>query len=260
MTTTLLIDADIFAYEAAAAYEERFEFDGIISIKLKGTLKDATDSACERIDEIARYLKADSVIVNLSCPTAECWRKDVLPTYKWQRKPTAKPLMLLDVKDHLRQAYLTYEKPRMEADDVMGILSTHPTLIAGKKIIVSIDKDMESIPGWLFNPRKDKRPRLVDVRDADLYHLYQTLTGDATDGYKGCPSIGPKGAATILAEYHASYGSPFAVDGWAAVVAAYVSKGFTAADALVQARVARICRHTDYDYKRKEVKLWTPAR
>jgi DNA polymerase-1 len=42
------------------------------------------------------------------------------------------------------------------------------------------------------------------------------------------------------------------------VVAAFESKGLTEEDALVQARVARICRASDYDFKTKEVKLWNP--
>jgi DNA polymerase-1 len=41
-------------------------------------------------------------------------------------------------------------------------------------------------------------------------------------------------------------------------VEAYAKKNLTADDALVQARVARILRHTDYNFKTKEPILWTP--
>ncbi len=81
----------------------------------------------------------------------------------------------------------------------MGILSTHPTKIQGKKIIVSEDKDMRTIPGWLYNPgpNKDIEPKYINEFEADRYHLYQTITGDSTDGYKGCPGAGPIRAALL---------------------------------------------------------------
>ena len=45
---------------------------------------------------------------------------------------------------------------------------------------------------------------------------------------------------------------------WKGVVETYFTKGLTEGDALIQARLARILRHEDYDYKKKEPILWTP--
>jgi DNA polymerase-1 len=42
------------------------------------------------------------------------------------------------------------------------------------------------------------------------------------------------------------------------VVALYARYGLTEDDALVQARVARICRASDYDFKDRKVIHWTP--
>ena len=47
---------------------------------------------------------------------------------------------------------------------------------------------------------------------------------------------------------------------WAVVLAAYEKAGLTEADALAQARVARILRASDYDFKQKKVKLWNPPK
>ena len=45
---------------------------------------------------------------------------------------------------------------------------------------------------------------------------------------------------------------------WQSVIDAYKSKGYTEEDALRNARMARILRAEDYDFKNKEVKLWKP--
>ena len=46
---------------------------------------------------------------------------------------------------------------------------------------------------------------------------------------------------------------------WATVVKAFESKGLTEEDALLNARLAKILTHEDYDAKRQEPKLWTPT-
>ncbi len=83
--------------------------------------------------------------------------------------------------------------------------------------------------------------------------MYQTLTGDSTDGYKGCPKVGPVAAARLLEPL---MGEPAGM--WIAVLLSFKKAGLTEADALVQARVARILRHTDYDFTNKLPILWTP--
>jgi hypothetical protein len=38
----------------------------------------------------------------------------------------------------------------------------------------------------------------ITEAQADRFHMIQTLTGDVTDGYPGCPGIGPVKAEQIL--------------------------------------------------------------
>lgn len=246
---TALIDADIFAYEVAAANEERIDWgDGQVSVTQKRELWECAEKLEENIEAVARKLKCDEIIV---CLTHEIeFRKIILPSYKAHRDPSKKPAYLKQLKQHLLETYRSYKKPGLEADDCMGILSTHPTLVPGKKVIVSIDKDLRQIPGWLFNPDKDTKPRLIKAADGDRFHMMQTLTGDPVDGYKGCPNIGPKRAAAILEPNYC----------WSDVWDAFAGKGITFEDALTQARVARICRWQDYDYKKQEVILWNPPK
>lgn len=247
--TTLLLDADIIAFKLAATSQRSYKWPGQ---EAPSVAADDFDTLPERIDaevnELCKKLASSEVIVCLSCPTEENFRLGVLPTYKGNRDYSQRPVHLAAVKEYLEKTYPSYRRDRLEADDIMGILSTHPKLVSGKRIIVSEDKDMKTIPGWLFNPAKDKAPRLVSTEEADRFHLYQTLVGDTTDGYTGCPGIGPvKGTAILDAD-----------PSWASVAAVFEARGLTEDDALVQARVARILRNTDYDFKKKEVILWTP--
>lgn len=258
MRTVLLVDADILAYGVAARSQRSYAFPGLedpaVALDDPDELLPALQAALTQWTGWAK--KDPRIVICLSCPSAEGWRRKVLPSYKANRNDVVKPEYLAQCKALLAEHYETFERPTLEADDVMGILSTHPTLMPGRRVIVSSDKDMKTIPGWLFNPSKDRAPRLVSEAEADYWHLYQALVGDTTDGYRGCPGVGPVKAQKAL---HAPNGERLGeVPAWQAVVACYETKKLTEADALVQARVARICRHTDYDFNTKKVILWTP--
>jgi DNA polymerase-1 len=82
--------------------------------------------------------------------------------------------------------------------------------------------------------------------------MTQTLTGDVVDGYTGLAGCGPKTAEKILD------GCNSPTEMWAAVVEAYAKKNLSENVALVQARVARICRNTEFDFNTGKVVLWTP--
>lgn len=276
--TTLLLDTDIVAYKFSAANEQSFDWDGDgDKVRVTEDIEDVMVQTIDYVEELKVKLKADELIVCLSCPTSENFRLSILPTYKGNRDPAKKPLQLGLVKQRLADHYPSYERPTLEADDIMGILSTHPTLVKGKKVIVSEDKDMKTIPGWLFNPRKDQKPKLISEADADYFHLYQTLIGDSTDHYSGCPDVGPVNATEVLDnpyllvpyDYEFKRGPRKGMtevryekvpteDRWAAIVSQFERQGLTEDDALVQARVARILRASDYNFKTKEVILWKP--
>jgi DNA polymerase-1 len=248
MKTTLLIDADAILYQHAYRNQSTFNFgDGEPCVHT-----DSERAKIEMIEELDKWMSrlgADDLIICLSDPARRYFRHDVLPTYKAGRSES-RPVLLDDLADVLKGQYETFVRPKLEADDVMGILSTHPRLVKGEKIIVSPDKDMLTIPGRLYNPRTDEETAVTED-EADRWHIYQTLVGDSCDGYAGCPRIGPKKAAKAMED------CPTA-DLWETVVSLFEAKGLTEDDALIQARVARICRAVDYDFRKKAVKLWTP--
>jgi len=124
---------------------------------------------------------------------------------------------------------------------------------ANGSIIVSVDKDFKSIPCRLYNPDKPEEGIVEVTKDeADRYHLYQTLVGDASDNYKGCPSVGPVKALKILDSCD-SY-----EECWVKILDSFDKAGLSSKHALVQARLARILRDGDYDFESKKVKFWKP--
>lgn len=250
---TLLIDADIVTYAHARRGQRVYEFDEDDPTVILEEIEVVQEAAEKEIEDLKRKFKTDSVVLCYT-DTDGNFRKTVLPTYKAGRPP--KPLHYYPLRDHLSSKYRTYLKPKLEGDDIMGILATHPTLIGGEKIIVSVDKDMKQIPGRLYNPGKDTLTAITK-EEGDYFHYTQMLTGDPVDVYKGCPGVGPKNAALILdnMEEDEVYVNEMR---WRNVLSAYARKGLTVADALVQARVSKILQHTDYDFKRKEPRLWNP--
>lgn len=250
--TTVLIDGDVVAYKAASISEKATDWgDGIWT--LHADAGNAKRMVNTMIDSVIERTEATAVVVALSDSNrANLFRKELLPSYKANRSPTRKPICLAEIVGYLHEEYKCFERPRLEGDDILGILATSSEIIKGRKIIVSIDKDMKSIPGLYFN---DGKPALgvveISEEEAARFHLFQTLTGDAVDNYPGCPGIGPKRASDILDN---------APDGhWAAVVAAFAKAGLGEEEALNQARIARILRASDYDFAKKEPILWKPC-
>ena len=256
--TTILIDADIVAYKAAVVNEKHFDF---------GDTGEAThldhDGCIRNVDELingyADKLNADRIIVCLSEPDPEKnFRRQLNPTYKSHRKGTVLPQLLMWIKEYLEHEYTSFRRPRLEADDVMGILATSgDRFIQGERIIVSEDKDMRVIPARVFNPNHaDLGVLHISSLDAKRFHMWQTVVGDPTDGYPGCTGIG-KGGRYV--EYAESILEADEDELWDLVLMAYASKGFTEDDAIMQAGMARILQDGDYNCKTKGIRLWNPT-
>lgn len=272
MKTTLLLDADVPAYQFAARGQKEIVWDeGDEEVRIPPPTDMAIDAMYDYINDLKAKLEADRVVLCFSDSDRKAnWRLDVLPTYKWKRDPKARPVLHEAMEAALGEHFESIRRPRLEGDDVLGILATNRKVIKGRKIIATIDKDLKTIPSrkqrgsdnLLFhmsikNPKQDRLVRVTEGQ-ADWYWMYQTIIGDTTDGYKGCPGAGPAKACQLLGDYEDAPDDTMLPHWWKLVVELYESKGLTEADALQQARVARIARHEDFDYKHKVVIPWTP--
>ena len=241
----LLIDADITLFQSCSAAEDEIDWgDDVWSLAVD--LKEAKRLVAKAIDELKVRFETDDVTLCLSDPAGN-FRKKLNPDYKSNRKKSRKPVGYAALRQWLEEEYTTEQRPNLEADDVIGIMATLPKNKDANVVVISDDKDLKTIPCKLFRPRSEELTLITP--DIALYQFfYQTLVGDSTDGYKGCPSIGDVKARKILDEDCS----------WAAVVSAFEKQGLTQDDALMQARMARILHYSDWNKDKQEVAPWAP--
>lgn len=257
----LLVDADTLVYSACTAVEQEIEWEpGFWT--LHSDADEAWDHFEAELRGIVKRLHADDVVMALSDYENERFRNLWYPQYKSNRAGGRKPLAFMAVRERLAEEYETWVRPGLEGDDILGILATNPEYRPGwQKVIVSLDKDMRTIPGWLVDynaaskydaPDDAWKPVEISEEEAYTFFITQVLTGDSVDGYKGCPGVGPVSAAKILAACEGI------TELWPAVVEAYEKAELSEADAISNARMARILHSSDYDFEKKEPIPWTP--
>lgn len=277
---TLLVDGDVVAFICAAACQH-VEVDIHGFIRPFAQVVEGEAAVDNTLHFLMDRLGATHMRVFLTDPESN-WRHGVDPNYKAVRKDLVRPLLLARLKDYLRVRYGAEHWAGLEADDVLGILATHPTAVPGDKIVVGRDKDFKTIPGKHHTLRdldENGEPivRTVTLAEADAFHMTQALAGDRVDGYAGCPGIGMERAARIVAnpevltpeegvvtrgprkgERTTKWVATPTDDVWAAIVSQYRKAGLGEKDALRTARLARILRASDYDLQTARITLWTP--
>lgn len=262
MARQLLIDADFSLFRACAAVEREVVFTneaGAAVHVLNSSFDEALETFLRDIRKLQHDLMSTDAILVFSGPNN--FRKTVWDGYKMNRAATRKPLCYWALIDYLREddEFKVVSEDCLEGDDYIGILATRPSSV--ERIVVSDDKDMQTLPGTKLY----RMGKLDEITHdfAENFWLYQTLMGDSTDGYKGCPGCGPVAAKRVLERP----GDP-----WANVLDAYREAYRKDKDpnkakwlglepdalALLNARLARILRHTDWDGKARQPILWTP--
>jgi len=237
----LLIDADIMYHRSAYSVERTFDFGG-------KEPKRFTDDA-EVIALFTNLLRG--VCKNLATTRfILCWtlkknyRTKVDSSYKANRVNIRRPTCSDEAKEFLMRTYPSIAVDGLEADDLMGLNSGSST------IIVSDDKDLLTIAGLHYQPRKPARGVFgVTHKEADYLLYTQILIGDRADGYTGIPGVGPKKAEKILEAGGVN---------WRTILKAYEDYGLHNEDALITARLARILRPGEYDWTENKPILWSP--
>lgn len=140
----------------------------------------------------------DDVVVYLSGSTNFRDKLATIKPYKGNRDPTLKPVHAAAIKDMIRREYEFVVSDGVEADDAIATDHYADWLRDEySTVLVTLDKDLDMVPGLHYNPRKD-RAYMVDEREAAWNFHKQLLTGDAVDNIPGIPKVGPKTAEKIL--------------------------------------------------------------
>ncbi len=241
-----LLDADIICYRATVVAQEDVDWgDGQegYTVNTKNAIANARSMTKQWAAMVGKNAKP---VLCFSCADQNYFRKDIGP-YKESRG--SKPIAYHAAVRALSEEFEVLRWNRMEADDVMGIIGSSPKL---SSVVVTIDKDLKTVPCNLLNPIKQKRPVRIKEWEADRFWMTQALIGDRVDGYPGCPGVGPVGADKVLKDCRTL------ADLWAAVRDTFIDKGLTEADALVQTQLSRILRRPDYDKDKEIITLWHP--
>ena len=241
MQPKLLIDADYFFYRAAQAAEMEQEYSPDLTV-IVGDFRRGKQIVKQDLYKLQTRFDTEDLVLFFTDKVN--FRKGIDENYKGNRTKR-KPCGYLKLKNWGMESYPSLIMPTLEADDALGIAATSGEY--SNFVLVSPDKDMQQIPCRIYN-LKDEFTQSEEDAERKLYE--QALTGDSTDGYSGCPGVGPKRAGIILDKAKGKY--------WPAVVKAFEDAGQTEEDALRNLRLARILQSSDWDTDNQSPILYEP--
>lgn len=250
-TLDLLFDGDVVAYRASSAVQKDIDWgDGLWTCH--AYLEDAIDQFKTIVEgaknAIHLYVNSINGYERTDCYFAftdpkQNFRKVLDYEYKHNRASSRKPTCYYGLVEWVKENYRTLQLPTLEADDVLGITATDPInkKINHTPVIISIDKDFKTIPCYFFDfLKEDDGLDFHSPEEAFRNLMIQTLTGDRTDNYKGCPTYGPVKAKRLVDRTPLN-------ELWDTVVRAFEEQGLTREDALRNYRLAHILWFGEYD-------------
>lgn len=160
-------------------------------------LSHALNNVKKTMSKIADELHVNEFDIKVALSGGRCFRHEIAKTrpYKGNRDNARRPTFEQEIRDYLIANYDTTVAQDEEADDLLGIWQTRYG--AHGSVIVSIDKDLDQIPGLKYHWVNDVS---YDVPENRAYFnlCVQLLTGDTTDNIPGLPGIGPGKAQKAL--------------------------------------------------------------
>lgn len=199
LVNTVLIDADSLVYAIGFASETYTYVVGSFSFGAKKAALRHAEETSFPLEDIKKEVTVDplpivlstvatsleEILFNTGCTyydlyltEGKTFRDTLVDYYKANRDPNNKPFYYTEIREYLKTEWGAEFGDNVEADDLCGIYQDTSSIIS------SIDKDLDTIPGWHYNPNKKIEYYLSEV-DA-LRNLYgQMLTGDAADNIPG---------------------------------------------------------------------------
>ena len=220
-----LIDGDVVTYQAGFASDIRkyhvngYEFDYkkealehcknthsdpryITKTVTPEPIEHCLHSVKLMIENMCEQIDADQYVTYLTT-TDPTFRHKMYTQYKANRSGE-KPLHYAEIRSYLQDHHNAVVTLGNEADDWMGLEQMDDLRnndfdpLKAETCICTVDKDLNMIPGWHFNWRKEEM-YWISQHDADFFFWEQFLTGDTADNIPGIKGVGEKTAKKILA-------------------------------------------------------------
>lgn len=204
-----ILDGDIIAYRVSVASQD-----------------DNPEVCATRLDDLVGYCLDETVGFTMEgnyevhLTGSNNFRYDIAKTYhyKGNRKDTEKPEHLEFARGYLVENWGATISEGCEADDNITISAVG---YGDDAVIVSQDKDFNTVPGWKFN-FVNGNWRYDTEESARRFFYTQVLTGDAVDNIVGLHRVGPVKAGKILE------GLTTEEDMWEACLKAYATSRYEA--------------------------------
>lgn len=117
--------------------------------------------------------------------------------YKGNRLDVEKPKYYGEMVDYMIKNYGARVCEGIEADDAVAIQQTRYLERGKMSVLISADKDLNTVPGLHYNPQK-KVSYNVSVDEADEWFWCQMIMGDTADNITGLPRKGVMAAFKLL--------------------------------------------------------------
>ena len=151
----------------------------------------------EMLKDMIRAEQPEQVIIYLTGVNNFREKLAQMRGYKESRKGREKPLYFQPVKEFLITKWNAVVVDGYEADDAVSILQYSCLQDDQICTIATIDKDLQTVPGWNYNYDSKKKMFITPFQAS--YNFYkQMLMGDKSDDIVGVPGIGEKRAKALL--------------------------------------------------------------
>ena len=208
MAKLFLLDAYALIYRAYYAFIKNPR------INSKGLNTSAVMGFVNTLNEI--LTKENPTHIGVAFDHGKTFRDEAFPAYKAQREATPEDIRasVPIIKDIISAMNIpVLQADRFEADDVIGTLATKAGLAGVPTYMLTPDKDYGQLVRdnvFIFRPRHGGGYETMGPAEVnEKYGLTSpsqvidllALMGDSADNFPGCPGVGPKTAAKLIAEF-----------------------------------------------------------
>ena len=208
MNKLFLLDAYALIYRAYYAFIKNPR------INSKGINTSAIMGFVNTLNEI--LTKEQPTHIGVAFDHGKTFRDEAFPSYKAQREETPEDIRasVPIIKQIIKAMHIpVLQVDGFEADDVIGTLATKAGKAGITTYMLTPDKDYGQLVSdnvFMFRPRHGGGYETMGPSEVcEKYDLSSTsqvidllaLMGDSADNFPGCPGVGPKTAAKLIAEF-----------------------------------------------------------